>query len=99
MKWREVDDAGLRYWQNIGTHGVYGTVTTLEDGNPVWCARVMGNCRLPNGAGPAPAGKALTIEGAKRAVEVLCEVTGTTADDISNNTIGSKAQQGGKDAR
>lgn len=78
MKWREVDDHGHRYWQYVGRFGVYGTVTKADDGKPLWRARVMCDCRLPDMGGPAPSGKALTVEGAKKAVEVLCEITGTT---------------------
>lgn len=80
MQWRLVDDGDGPYWQYVGQLGVYGTVAPADDGKALWCARVMANCRLPNLAGPAPSGKALTTEGAKRVVELLCEVTGTTAE-------------------
>jgi hypothetical protein len=75
--WRLVNDEGHMCWQYIGRHGVYGTVTLAEDGKFIWSARVMLDCRLPNCGSPPPQGKALTIEGAKCVVELLCDVTGT----------------------
>ncbi|MGD9157222.1 MAG: hypothetical protein PVG39_02335 [Desulfobacteraceae bacterium] len=73
-RWRMVSDG---YWQYLDWLSVYGTVTPTEDGKFLWCARVMVACRLPDIGGPPPRGKALTLEGAKKVVELLCEVTGT----------------------
>lgn len=74
MKWREVNDNGYQYWQYMGPMGVYGTVSFEADKRYYWCARVMENCRID---GEPPRGKALALDGAKRVVELLCEITGT----------------------
>ena len=78
-EWREiVGETGRRRWQLwMPGYAILGTVAEAEDGKFIWCARVMANCRLPDVAAAAPAGKALTLEGSKRIVEVLIEETGT----------------------
>lgn len=76
-RWREVEDNELRYWQYFNGLAVLGTVCTHEDGKYVWSARVMLDCRMPDLTASPPTGKALTLEGAKKVVGLLCEVTGT----------------------
>ncbi len=87
MRWREVEGSsgGPPYWQYIGGLAVYGTVQHAEDGKAIWIARVNGECCLPNLAGPSPEGKALTIEGAKKVVELLCEVTGSVPNQFCDS--------------
>ena len=80
-EWRKISRDGAKdgwqFW--MPGYAVLGTVFEAEDGKFVWSARVMANCRLPNLAGDAPSGKVLTLEGAKRVVELLVAETGTVA--------------------
>ena len=81
--WRSIEKDGIVSWQYRGQSGVYGTVekaNDIENEMWIWSARVMLKCRLPRVSSPPPTGKALSLEGAKKVVELLCEVTGTLTD-------------------
>ena len=66
-------------WQYITPLAVVGTIeeSGVRRGKWFWSARVMADCRKEAAGGPI-VGYALTLDGAKRIVEVLCEETGTT---------------------
>lgn len=69
--WRQVEGGE---WQYLGSHGVYGIVSksTTNESAFYWEAAVMWNYQLN---GKYPKGLASTLEGAKKVVELLCEVT------------------------
>lgn len=73
LRWRQVKGG---WWQGEAVMSVCGVVEKETDNRWRWKARVMLNCR-DEFMGPAISGKALSFDGAKRIVQVLCEETGT----------------------
>ena len=79
--WRQISDGS---WQYMVPIAVIGTVykDTIGEDYWIWNARIMCDCTIPFGA-PSLRGKARSLEGAKRIVEVLCEETGTILENTT----------------
>lgn len=69
-RWRQLFNGS---WQYVLPLAVIGTVTYV-DKYWVWSARVMEEYRID---GKAIQGKATTLEGSKKIVEIVCKETGT----------------------
>lgn len=72
-KWREMPDGHWQY--HAPGYAVYGTIVPMDDGKWQWDARVMCDCDRPDKQ--RTRGVALSMDGAKRIVEIICTETGT----------------------